>query len=109
MKDAEKSISELMDMMKADSDEFFGKVPKAEPPSYTVGASGRREWNEQESPEDMQCRLEALNEFIEDEAMLAQPRVDFPDQGHKVRGGYKEGTGEITVEVTPQTEWGENS
>ena len=81
--------------------------------TYTIGQSGRKYWNEPdeyEDPEDRQCRLEALNEFIEDEAMLAQPRVNFPDQGHKVRGGYKEGDGSITPnEIHPQTEWGEKS
>ena len=103
MSDQEKSISELMDMMKQDSDEFFDKKP-----TYTVGVSGRQEWNETESPEDRQCRLEALNEFIEDEAMLAKPRVNFPDQGHKVSGGYKEGDGSITTEERHLTEWNEH-
>ena len=106
MSDKEKSISELMDMMKADSDEFFGKTA-----DLVVGQSGRHYWTEREDPEDRQCRLDSEREFAEDEIMLAQPRVDFPDQGHPVSGGgYKESDGTITPqEIHPQTEWGEKS
>ena len=102
MNEDSKSISELMDLMKADSDEFFGKKP-----TLTVGRSGRKYWDEPEDPEDRQCRLDSEREFVEDEAML---RTDFPDQGHKVSGGYKEGSGEITVDEPPHlTEWNEKS
>ena len=107
MSDKEKSISQLMDMMKQDSDEFFGKTA-----DLVVGQSGRHYYTEPEDYEDAegrQCRLDSEREFAEDEAMLAPKRVNFPDQGHKVSGGFKESTGEITVEVKPQTEWNEKS
>ena len=42
--------------------------------------------------------------------LLALPAPNFPDQGHKVKGGYKEGDGTIVPnEVHPQTEFGENT
>ena len=65
MSDKEKSISELMDMMRQDSDEFFGKTA-----DLVVGQSGRHYWTEREDPEDRQCRLDSEREFVEDEATL---------------------------------------
>ena len=113
MNDQDKSIMELMSDMKRDSDEFFGKAHK---PSFTVGVSGRAEWNETAQEEADRHR-----EWLEDEAMLEsweeivakqkaeRAKQGFPDQGHKVRGGFKESDGSITVEVKPQTEWDEKS
>ena len=79
--------------------------------TYTVGQSGRKYWNEpEESPEDRQCRLDSEREFVEDEIMLAEPRVNFPDQGHPVSGGgFKESDGTIsTPEPKHLTEWDEH-
>ena len=96
----------LQDIIDELQHEIDDRVPKAD---LTIGSSGRHYYDEPETPEDRQCRLEALQEFAEDEAMLAQPRVNFPDQGHKVRGGFKEGTGEITPpDETHLTEWNEH-
>ena len=103
MKDADKSISELMDLMKADSDEFFDNRP-----TLTIGRSGKHYYDD---PVDMDIEEMPKGEW--DEIVEAQKaeraKIGFPDQGHPVKGGFKESTGEITVEVTPQTEWDENT
>ena len=110
MSDKDKSIAELMDMMKADSDDFFGKVPRGtSKPTLTVGQSGRKYWNEPEEAD-----IEEIDKYewqdIVDAQNAERDKKGFPDQGHPVSGGYKEGDGSITpAEVTPQTEWDEKS
>ena len=58
MDDKDKSIAELMDMMKADSDEFFGKMPKAEPHMSEYDAE-----NEYNSDDKWEKPEESLDEI----------------------------------------------
>ena len=106
MNDKDKSITELMDLMKRDSDEFFDKIPRA--PDVTIGQSGRRYYTDPEdrlSHEDIACAAEARYDFDREEALLS-----FSDQGHKLSdGSYKNADGSVAQPTDKHlTEWDES-
>ena len=107
MADQDKSITELMELMKRDSDEFLNKIPRK--PDVTIGSSGKRYYTDPEdrpSHEDIACAAEARYDSDREESL----RESFPDQGHKLTdGSYNEGDGTITSPADKHlTEWDES-
>ena len=75
----------------------------------TVGQSGRHYYTDPVDADIEEMPKGEWNEIVEAQK-AERAKQGFPDQGHPVKGGYKEGSGEITPnDVTPQTEWDEKS
>ena len=77
-------------------------------PNLTIGRSGKHYYDD---PVDMDIEEMPKGEWDEivEFQKTERAKKGFPDQGHKVSGGYKEGSGEITSpEETHLTEWNEH-